>query len=311
MITLTSFPSFPLLPTELQLKIFHHASNASPRVLDIWTSFQKRETGNTIFYIQHYESEVSPSSRVAPALLSVSKAARSECLKCYSMEFVCEMTITGSGDRDGECEDNEEEVVKAEKFSTPPRMWINFNIDVLVPRGFWNIVSFPDFASRVYGRMRCVALDVEGAFWKDNLRDYCRMKCWALNGVEEVLLYSSSKSSERDLWRRNEHLDSFRQRETGKRELRFSPLLEETSDEERKIGTEDLTCEIEILRSVERLLGKVFDAIEGEEPKDGDEDFMPVRKAEFVSMELTTKAEFRRPVIKLMRFDSWTPEDYA
>ncbi|KAH7311113.1 hypothetical protein BKA65DRAFT_518605 [Rhexocercosporidium sp. MPI-PUGE-AT-0058] len=277
------FAKFPSLPTELQLKIFRTFSNSNPRTLDIWTDWKKCDENNTVFYVQYYSSELSP--RVPPpVLLSVSRAARAECLKCYSHEFRCSMTIS-----------------RDVRVEMPASMYINFNVDTIVPRGHWNIVSFEDLAFRVEGRMRSIAVDVGTGFWKDNLRDYCRKRCWILNGVREVLLYDSTSE---EVFKGSEYLDKFRRKEVGKKDLSFVPLVveegESVSEEARK------------LKEVEAFLVKVFGVIDGSgsiEGVDEDHEFGFVRKAEFIAMMPTMKEEFKRPVIKLMKLITATPKE--
>ncbi|KAG4444028.1 hypothetical protein IFR05_000488 [Cadophora sp. M221] len=280
---LTAFPKFSSLPTELQLKIFRTFSNSTPRTLDIWTDFKKCEEDNTIFYVQYYTSELSlPIS--PPVLLSVSRAARSECLKCYSHEFRCATTISPSM-----------------RVEMPARMYINFAIDTLIPRGFWNIVSFENFAFRVEGRMGSIAIDVGTGFWRDNLRDYCRKRCWILNGVRDVLLYDSTGE---DIFKGGEFLDKFRRKEVGRRDLRFEPLVVEESVSE----------EVRKLKEVETFLGKVFGVIDGSGSVEGDDedgDFGFVRKAELIAMMPTMKGDFKRPIIKLMKLITATPEEHV
>ncbi|KAH6718321.1 hypothetical protein BKA61DRAFT_599468 [Leptodontidium sp. MPI-SDFR-AT-0119] len=280
---LTAFTKFPSLPAELQLKIFRTISNSTPRTLDIWTDFKKFEEDNTIFYVQYYTSELS-SPVPPPVLLSVSRAARAECLKCYSHEFHCAMTIS-----------------RDVRVEMPACMYINFDIDTIVPRGFWNIVSFENLAFRVEGRMKSIAIDVWTGFWKDNLRDYCRKRCWILNGVREVLLYDSTGE---DLFKGSERLDKFRRKEVGKKDLRFEPLVVEEG--------EGMSEEVRKLKEVETFLGKVFAVVDGSgsiEGVDEDSEFGFVRKAEFIAMMPTMKGAFQRPVIKLMKLITTTPED--
>ncbi|CZT48539.1 uncharacterized protein RSE6_09249 [Rhynchosporium secalis] len=314
MTDLTAFTRFPSLPIELRLKIFRTASNSSPQVLDLWSDFQKRKIGDQDFYVQHYASNLCPTSRTPPVLLSVSRAARSECLQCYSEEFVCEMTISSAGAWSTDLYRREDV-----EISSTADIWINFGVDILVPRGFWNIESFRDFTSRVQGRATCVALDVSGSFWKQNLKDYCRMHDWALNGVSEVLLYDSfsSSSSEDEIWRRSDHLDQLWRSGVGKRELRFEPLaIREEDESESREEIKKKNEELERVRDVKVLLMELFDVIEGvrrvEEDDDSDDsddfdDFRDVRKAELVGMKQTAKEEFRRPVIRFVKLVTEVP----
>ncbi|KAG4425400.1 hypothetical protein IFR04_001550 [Cadophora malorum] len=169
------------------------------------------------------------------------------------------------------------------------------SIDILVPRGFWNIVSFSDFCSRIEElEVQRIAIDVGGCFWKENLKDYCRRRCWVLNGVGEVFLYEGGGLV--GLGKVSEHLERVREKEIKKRELGLVDL-----DLETDLDGDADSESIRKVKDVERFLGKVFDVLESEEDVEGDEDFGEVRKAQFVSMEQTEKSVFKRPAVRLVR----------
>ncbi|KAH7372056.1 hypothetical protein BKA64DRAFT_750876 [Cadophora sp. MPI-SDFR-AT-0126] len=319
---LSTFPLFPSLPPELQLKILSLAAHLHPRTIDIWTTWQKHTHSATIFYIQHYASLLSSSASVAPALLSVSRTAREECLGAYSREFESRMSVTVGArpdwgvSRNGKGGGGEE--LKKITVTIPATFFLNPSIDTLAPRGFWNLVSFPDFCTRISTlRVRSIAIDVSGCFWRENLRDYCRARCWVVNGVREVLLYdrmgigTGSGEGEGE-GKGYEYLDSARERAVERRELRFVDLeldkgLKTGPGEGKGEGEREKESEsVRKLRDVERFLGKVFNIIENEGNGEGDEEFGEVRKAEFVSMKPTEKSAFRRPVIKLVRLATET-----
>lgn len=182
----------------------------------------------------------------------------------------------------------------------PPTIFLAPSIDILVPRGFWNIVSFSDFCSRIEALgVQKIAIDVGSCFWRENLKDYCRRRCWVLNGVAEVWLYEGAESVGLGRGKGGEYLERVRERNIEKRELRFVDLeFEEGVD-----GVEESES-VGKVKDVQRFLGKVFDVIESEEDVEGDEDFGDVRKAQFVSMEQTEKSVFKRPTVRLVRLVS-------
>ena len=128
----------------------------------------------------------------------------------------------------------------------------------------------------------------------ENLKDYCRRRCWVLNGVTEVCLYEGAESV--GLGKGTEYLERVRERSVEKRELRFVDLELEKGVDGQMDGES-----VGKVRDVERFLGKVFDVIESEEDVEGDEDFGDVRKAQFVSMEKTETSVFKRPAVRLVR----------
>ncbi len=171
------------------------------------------------------------------------------------------------------------------------RIYINYACDVLAPRGFWNIVSFADFTTRVSKRgLVHLALDTEGSFWAENLRDYCAHGNWKLNGVEELIIYDSRGEK---FWKGMEYLDKFRKRYKGGPKLL---VLEELDGDESAN-----------VRDVETYLRKMFDKIEGKEEKiedagEGQESEPPTpaqrRKASYLKDSPVTEAEdLERPNI--------------
>ncbi|PVH71297.1 hypothetical protein DL98DRAFT_521146 [Cadophora sp. DSE1049] len=206
------------------------------------------------------------------------------------------MTVSTSRDTDASADIEAKSETRTEITVTmPATLYLNPSIDTLAPRGFWNIISFSDFCSRISSLgLHTIAIDASGCFWRENLKDYCRRRCWVLNGVREVLIYDSMGVGE---LKGSEYLERFRERVVEKRELSFVELEEEVDGVEGEGESE----QVRKVRDVERFLGKVFDVIESEGDVEGDEEFGDVRKAEFVSMEPTEKSEFRRPVVRLVR----------
>ncbi len=169
-----------------------------------------------------------------------------------------------------------------------PKIYINYACDTLVPRGFWNLVSFADFFTRVEeGGLAHLAVDIEGSFWRENLRDYCARGCWALNGVEEITLYDSRGEK---MWKGSDYLEKFRKKYKG------GP---------RDLVLEALENKSKSLRDVEKYLEKTFDTIEGKEEKivEG-EDPAPdhVRIPRYLDdCAKTTSEELKRPKVTSMK----------
>ncbi|KAH8597123.1 hypothetical protein B0O99DRAFT_618037 [Bisporella sp. PMI_857] len=69
-------------------------------------------------------------------------------------------------------------------------LWINYEWDVVMVRGYWNIIAIEDMCTRLGGRIRSLAVDVTGNFLEDLLScDAIKGGKWPLPGLEEVLLY--------------------------------------------------------------------------------------------------------------------------
>ncbi len=253
------FTRFSDLPTELQLKIWRTAAYSTPRAIDLWSDFKKCEQRNVIYYFQHYTTDLScPFPPILAAILSTCQASRSVALKAYELEFHTEMAVSG------------------EIYTKMPAiMYINFSIDTIAPRGYYNAVSFPDFVSRVEGRLSSVALDINGTFWKDHLRLCLKAARWALNGVQEVLLYLSTEELR---LKDHEGLERFRNRDIGGRDLTFVEIDEGAevldvvaSDREGDALSEDgavveremQEASLKALKEVQGMLEGWFDIISG------------------------------------------------
>ena len=68
MATDQTFYRFPDLPAEIRLKIWAHAANSCPRIIDLWTDFRRCERANTMFFCQVYFIELA--TLTPPVLLS-------------------------------------------------------------------------------------------------------------------------------------------------------------------------------------------------------------------------------------------------
>lgn len=268
----TMFTVFSRLPIEIRLKIWAVASNQSPRTIDIWTDFKRCEIENTIFYTQWYSSSLALIN--PPPILSVSKEAREEALKHYVLEFETHMTIP-----------------KGISVVMQPRFYINYASDTLLPRGYWNIVSFADFYSRAERNgLKSLAIDVCDSFWTENLRDYVAKGAWVFNGLEELLIYDVSGKT---MWKESRDLEKFKKRyKGGPRDLGFMELQrdEEMSD---------------ALGDTEKCLQAWFDRIEGLAPEAEEgkvvEVQQPSRRSYLDAIEVTTPEEFLRPSVRVMK----------
>ncbi|KAK2624147.1 hypothetical protein QTJ16_006781 [Diplocarpon rosae] len=302
---LSAFHFFPRLPTELQLKIWRLAANACPRSLDLWNDWEGRRRDHMIYYIQYYTTELaakSPPSRTA--LASTCRLARAEAHSAYAHEFTSQMKISNDF-----------------TATMPATMYINFDIDTLVPRGHWNIVSFSDFVTRVQGRLTSVAMDVHGSFWKENVQDYVKARSWVFNGVREVLLYVGTAEF---TMKGGEYLERFRRKGTGRKDLSFLEIEEgaqaESSDagaaaavaESAALGRVETEAEraarlgVQAVVEVRELMSRYFDMIDGshaaQEPCS-----QPGRSRYFSEMESTPREIFIRPTIRLMKMVLTTP----
>ena len=236
-----------------------------------WSDFLRCEIANCVFFTQKYTTELAKPK--VPALLHTSRESRAEALKHYKLEFRTHTDVPSTG----------------VKLTLEARIFINYASDILVPRGFWNIVSFEDFAFRVRRRgLKHLAIDTEGSFWTTNLRDYCTYGNWSLNGVQELILYDSRREK---FWKGMDYLDKFKKRyKGGPRSLVLEELDGDKSDS---------------VRDVEMYLRKTFDRIEGkeenvEEESESNEDVAQsqIRKPTYLNKLPITKADdFKRPNI--------------
>jgi hypothetical protein len=264
------FTIFSRLPIEIRLKIWAFASNQSPRTIDIWTDFKRCEIENTIFYTQWYSSSLALITH--PPILSVSKEAREEALKHYVLEFETHMTP-----------------LEGVSVVIQPRFYINYACDTLLPRGYWNIGSFADFASRAESNgLKSLAIDVCDSFWAENLRDYVAKGAWVLNGLEELVIYDVSGKK---MWKESRDLEKFKKRyKGGPRDLSFVELDGEKS---------------EALEDTEKCLQAWFDRIAGLAPEAEEgkvvEVQQPSRRSYADAIEVTTPEEFSRPIVRVMK----------
>lgn len=263
------FTKFPDLPVEIRLKIWSQAC-CIPRTIDVWTDFVRCEVNNTIFYCQQYLVELAPLP--PPHILAVSREAREEALKSYSLEFLTSMHCT-------------DEI----NASMPAKWYVNWECDMFVPRGYWNLVSFADFVSRgIKNGLQRVAIDVSGAFWRENLKDYVLGKdCWTLNGVREVVLYDARED---EMWKGSDYLDKFRKRhKDGPRILSFEQLEEPG----------------EGVLHAERLLNRCWNRCEGVLDDDAGEEI--TAKKYLDDFDSTPEEYLLRPDLSLMKLIATKP----
>lgn len=172
-------------------------------------------------------------------------------------------------------------------------MYINYASDILVTRGNWNVVSFADFYNRVSKNgLAHLAIDTEGCFWRENLKDYCTHGNWPLTSLKELMLYDSRGDK---IWKGSDYIDKFRQRHKGgPKLLELEELDGETSED---------------VRDVEEYLLKTFDKIEGKEETiekvDEGQEAAPApqrRKPRYLDdCPLTKPEELRRPNITVKK----------
>jgi hypothetical protein len=177
------------------------------------------------------------------------------------------------------------------KVSMPAKWYVNWKIDLFVPRGYWNVISFADFVSRgLDNGLNRVAIDVSGTFWRENLRDYLNDKdCWALNGVHEVVLYDPRKDT---MWKGSDYLEKFRRKhKDGPRDLIFEPVEEPE----------------QTVRDVEIFLNKCWDKIEGQVVEEEEE--VVVAKSYLDDTSPTAVEYLLRPDVKLMKLIARKPEN--
>jgi hypothetical protein len=269
----TGFTIFPLLPPELRNKIWYHAANQEPRSLDLWTDFKHCEIDNTIFYVQRYDCELS--ARPPPPIFRAASESRREALKYYALEYSTGMTLPNGT-----------------SVTIAPKFYINYASDTIIPRGFWNIISFSNFALRVAGSLKFLAIDVNGSFWTENMRDYCKKAVWLFGELEELILYDSSAD---EMFKESGFLEKFRQK------YRDGP---------KDLGFEECEQPTKQMSDVKGFLEKMFDRIEGKvvEIVLG-EDGLPVQVVEeklpsyLKGYESTSADELQRPVLRLAKLE--------
>ncbi|KUJ08240.1 uncharacterized protein LY89DRAFT_691133 [Mollisia scopiformis] len=276
---MSEFSPFPRLPPELRNKIWGHVANQEPRALDLWTDFKRCEIANTIFYTQAYECELS--HRPPPPIFRVNSESRKEALKHYTLEFATGMTLP-----------------KGISVTVSARIYINYSVDILLPRGYWNLVAFSNLASRAGGRLKHLAVDVNGSLWKDNLRDYCKKRCWVFYELQELILYDSSGV---DMFKRSDFLEKFRERyRGGPKDLSFTDWVEDPTAQ---------------MVGVKNIFEKMFDRIEGkveeevEKPK-GEGRVLTeadIHPSYLKDCEPTHADDLQRPVVRLARLEVTEP----
>lgn len=107
----------------------------------------------------------------------------------------------------------------------PARFYVNYATDTLIPRGHWNICAYKDLRRRTAGKLRSLALDVNGNFWKHNLSDLVVAgETWEFEGLQEIILYDATKHR---LFGPRDHYEVFKKKWDGKtRDLWFVDLEE-------------------------------------------------------------------------------------
>lgn len=153
------------------------------------------------------------------------------------------------------------------------------------------MVSFADFAKRTAGRLKSLAVDVNGVFWEENLRDYCKKQCWVFSELDELILYDTSND---DMFKGSNFLEKFRKKhKDGPRDLSFHDRTEEMSPR---------------MSEVSEFMEEMFDRIEGKVEDvvlEVGEDGEPVEVQAVVhpsyldGFERTEAEDFQRPQLRL------------
>lgn len=278
---MTEFQLFSRFPLELRRKIWAIIADQTPRNLDIWTSFKDCTIeGMLSFQTQVYECELS--KRRPPPIFRVNHESREEALKHYSLPF----STSIESDRCGIT------------FSISPWMYLNHATDTLIPKGFWNSLSFMDFAGRFGTKLKTLAVDVNGSFWKDSMTDYCRGRVWVFAGLEELILYDSSGL---DMFKDIRFVEEFRKKyQEGQKDLSFSDWTDQEPTQQ--------------MARVKAFLEIIFDKIEGkyEEKPAMEDNGEPVVAEPWLDDYqgfgcATTADEFKRPLLKLARLEVTNP----
>lgn len=270
--TLASFTLFQRLPTELKLKVWEYACSI-PRTIDLWTDWSPHEVASTIFYSQSYHIELAHLPH--PAVLSVCQEARNEALQHYTPEFhIATNPAPGLS------------------AISPAKWYINWTHDIFVPKGQWNLVGFGDFVNRSLANyMERLAVDVNGSFWKDNLKDYVLDRnCWAFESVRELVLYDSKDDP---AWKGHDYLSEFRRR-----------------PRDGVVGLGFVEAEFELhdpAPEVRRMLHRCWNQIDGKghgftgEPPKGIIEYLNGCPA-------TAKEDLVRPEVRMMKFVRGIPQ---
>ena len=144
-----------------------------------------------------------------------------------------------------------------------------------------------------------LAIDTEGSFWRENLRDYCAHGNWPLNGVQQITVYDGRKDK---MWKDSAQIDRFRQKyKGGVKTLSFEEFDEEETgevDEEQKTkNTKDVVKYLEL--AFLRIEGKQEATVkEGELPNPQ----TPLRVPRYLDdCEKTFPEEFQRPKLTTMK----------
>ncbi|CZR64274.1 uncharacterized protein PAC_14172 [Phialocephala subalpina] len=174
------FTCFPNLPVEIRMKIWKEAC-FQPRVVDSYlTCPGDEEESHYIWHLfdrDQFLTFVTITARRAPAILHTSQEARKIGLENYSLEFGRTGETTVAGDT-------------TLTLTTPPKVYINWNSDIICPTQVLDYVDNEGLGSngrqelealKSYQKMRRLAVDIEALdFLKDHLTDFA---------LDEVTVY--------------------------------------------------------------------------------------------------------------------------
>ena len=127
-----------------------------------------------VFFTQEYKIQLANAE--PPAVLRTCHESREQALKSYQLAFQTTFDLGPT------------------KIIRQPKWFINFESDILVPKGHWNIVAFSDFLAR---GPKTIAVDANGSFWTDNLEKWAtdsdrgEKVQIALENLDRMVLYDS------------------------------------------------------------------------------------------------------------------------
>ncbi|KAF8857016.1 hypothetical protein BDZ45DRAFT_674977 [Acephala macrosclerotiorum] len=176
----STFTCFPNLPVEIRLKIWKEAC-FQPRVIDSYLTCPGDEEEShyiwCLFSRDQFLTFVTITARRAPEILHTSQEARKIGLENYTLEFgrTGETTVAGG---------------TTLTLTTPPKVYINWNSDIICPIQVLDYVDNEGLGSngrqelealKSYQKMRRIAVDIEALdFLKGHLTGFA---------LHEVIVY--------------------------------------------------------------------------------------------------------------------------
>lgn len=178
-----TFTLFPNLPLELRLRIFSYALTSQSRLVDLWSTQTERTIDSVTLWTTRYQPIIT---HLPPhPLLHTTRESRCESLRQLSLEF---RTVYHSPDLSIE-------------HVEPARWYVNWDVDVFCPRGFWHFGGVMELGRMGWGRLRCLVLDASGHFW-GFMREKMKEGKWVFHGLREIWLWDSMPDGKPDwFWR--------------------------------------------------------------------------------------------------------------